>query len=152
MFWPKAKVKLCKEGKMPDFGLAWRESGKLTLTVGQYAPTFGTRVPDVGPLNLKIVAWLKPFLGHTLFQVFQVPEKSKQEKARKSMKKPLKLVEAPMILNTFGTLSLYLSFLCVLVDVFFIFHGFNFCRSFFRDVHSLRVPLELEGQTGSAVL
>jgi len=43
---------------MPKFGLAWTETGQFTATIAAYQPVFGKRVPDVGPLNLRIVPYL----------------------------------------------------------------------------------------------
>ena len=93
-----------------------------------------------------------------LFQIFfgpwirlhEVPERKKQEKAKQTMKRPLKLLECPMILNTFGTISQSLGFLWSNSFSFWLIDGLIVLRSFQRDHHRMLHSFEYAGQAGSA--
>ena len=54
----QGELELCCGAAMPKFGLAWTETGQFSATIAAYKPVFGKRVPDVGPLNLRIVPYL----------------------------------------------------------------------------------------------
>lgn len=155
---------------MPKFGLSWCQPGDGNAnTIAAFEPIFGKRIPDVGPLNMRIVAWASFAIQFFVF-VFsiqesvsevwdrllyyaEVPDQKKQKEAKKTLKKPLKLVEKPVVLNTYGTISanlgpLFLSQQSVMFNAFYCKKHMLSLRSFRSNDYCLRLTLKCESKAG----